>query len=115
LVVYPQETVPMVGASAAISGHMAGASRFVFARGGPLWGARGVGAYRRPAAPLGAVIRDPRVLAFLGIWFAVNLIFGLGGAGSGIASGAIAWDAHIGGFLAGLMLFPLFDPIRDTG
>jgi membrane associated rhomboid family serine protease len=24
---------------------------------------------------------------------------------------SIAWEAHIGGFLAGLLLFPLFDPV----
>jgi membrane associated rhomboid family serine protease len=26
----------------------------------------------------------------------------------------VAWQAHIGGFLAGLLLFPLFDPIRPA-
>ena len=105
----------MVGASAAISAHMAGVSRFAFVYGGPLWRSRGAESYRRPAPPLSQVIRDRRVMAFLGVWFAVNLIFGLGGAGSGIAFGAIAWDAHLGGFLAGLLLFQLFDPVgHDT-
>ena len=33
---------------------------------------------------------------------------------SGLASGAIAWEAHIGGFLAGLLLFPLFDPVEPA-
>ena len=28
------------------------------------------------------------------------------------AGGAIAWQAHVGGFLAGFLLFPLFDPVR---
>ncbi len=116
LVVYPQSPTPMVGASAAISAHMAGASRFVFAHGGPLWrGQEGSGVYRQPAPPLLAVLSDGRVLTFLGVWFAVNLVFGLGGASPGLASGAIAWDAHIGGFLAGLLLFPLFDPVRKAG
>jgi membrane associated rhomboid family serine protease len=114
LAVYPQSAVPMVGASAAISAHMAGASRFVFAHGGPLWRGHGSAVYRQPAPPLGAVLSDGRVLSFLGVWFAVNLVFGLAGASPGIASGAIAWDAHIGGFLAGLLLFPLFDPIRKA-
>ncbi len=109
--VYPHQVVPMVGASAAISAHMAGASRFVFAVGGPLMRAHSPSVYRLPAPPLGVVIRDPRVLIFVGVWFGVNLLFGLGGVGAGIASGAIAWDAHIGGFVAGLLLFPLFDPV----
>ena len=52
---------------------------------------------------------NPRVLAFIGVWFGVNLIFGISGVGSGVASGAIAWDAHLGGFAAGLLLFSLFD------
>src|SRR5690606_23082988 len=104
---------PMIGASAAISAHMAGASRFVFAAGGPLRGYAGPAAYDLPAAPLSVAMRDGRVLAFLGVWFGLNLLFGLWGQQSGLVSGAIAWEAHIGGFLAGLLLFPFFDPIRD--
>ncbi len=115
LAIYPQSVTPMVGASAAISAHMAGASRFVFAHGGPLWRGQGSAVYRQPAPSLGVVMTDGRVLSFLGVWFAVNLVFGLSGASPGIASGAIAWDAHIGGFLAGLFLFPLFDPVRPVG
>jgi membrane associated rhomboid family serine protease len=114
LAIYPHAEVPMVGASAAISAHMAGASRFVFSRGAPLWGRRGPAAYLHPAPPLLEVMRNRQVLAFLGAWFAVNLIFGLAGAGSGLVDGAIAWDAHVGGFAAGLLLFPLFDPVGRT-
>jgi len=109
--VYPQSFVPMVGASAAISAHMAAASRFVFSTGGPMWGPGEIGRYRRPAPSLVEVITDRRVFVFLAVWFAINLLFGLGGTGAGLASGAVAWDAHIGGFVAGLLLFPLFDPI----
>jgi membrane associated rhomboid family serine protease len=115
LAFYPQSTAPMVGASAAISAHMAGASRFVFAHGGPLWRGHDTSVYRHPAPPLRTVLTDGRVLSFLGVWFAVNLVFGLSGAGSGLASGAIAWDAHIGGFVVGLLVFPLFDPVRQAG
>ena len=116
LVVHPNDLTPMVGASAAISAHMAGACRFVFAAGGPLAGLGGAPAvaYRRPAAPLAAVMRDRRVVTFLAVWFGLNLVFGLLGADSGLASGAIAWEAHIGGFVTGLLLFPLFDPIRPA-
>lgn len=112
LAFYPNAITPMVGASAAISAHMAGASRFVFASGGPMWRAGGAAAYRLPAAPLSEIVRDRRVVLFLGMWFGLNLIFGIGTISESITSGAIAWDAHIGGFLAGLLLFPLFDPIR---
>ena len=106
----PNSQIPLVGASAAISAQMAGAARFVFQQGGPMWRHAGADAYRRPAAPLREIIRDSRVLMFLGVWFGVNLIFGL--VGGGLSEGAVAWDAHIGGFLAGLLLFRYFDPVR---
>ena len=109
----PFSPVPLVGASAAISAHMAGAARFVFASGGPMWRPAGTAAYRQPAAPLATIIRDRRVLVFLGAWFGLNLLFGIGTISQGIANGAVAWDAHIGGFFAGLLLFPLFDPVRS--
>lgn len=113
LAIYPESMTPMVGASAAISAHMAGVIRFVFAGGGPLGGLEaGTGsAYRRPAAPLLAVIQDSRAMVFLVVWFAINFLFGAFGEASGLASGAIAWDAHIGGFVTGLFLFSLFDPV----
>jgi membrane associated rhomboid family serine protease len=110
LAVFAHSPVPMIGASAAISAMMAGASRFVFQSGGQVWG-RSVDLYRRPAAPLSEIVRDRRVLMFVGLWFGVNIVFGLT-SGAGLASGAVAWDAHIGGFVAGLLLFPLFDPVR---
>jgi membrane associated rhomboid family serine protease len=88
---------------------MAGVSRFAFTTGGPLFATRGRGAYRVPAPPLSETLRNPRVLAFIGIWFGVNLVFGLTAAGTGLVNGAVAWDAHLGGFLAGLILFALFD------
>jgi len=112
LLFHSDQLSPMIGASAAISAHMAGASRFVFSAGGPLGGAADASAYRMPAEPLRYVMRDRRVLAFLGAWFGLNLLFGLWGEGSGLASGPVAWEAHIGGFLFGLLLFPFFDPVE---
>lgn len=113
LITHPGELVPMIGASAAISGCMAAAIRFVFAFQG--FGGLGPAGFeatvRAPAAPLSTVLRDRRVLGFVAVWFVINLAFGLG-APAGMADGTIAWQAHIGGFLAGLLLFPLFDPVR---
>ena len=114
LVVYSGENVPMVGASAAISGFMAAAMRFAFQRAGPL-GLIGRGdpaAYRVPALPLTAVLRDVRVLTFLGVWFGLNLLFGIGSLSLDGGEQAIAWQAHIGGFLAGLLAFAAFDPVK---
>lgn len=113
LLTHPNELVPMIGASAAISGCMAAAIRFVFATHG-FEGLRPDGfeiVVRRPAAPLSIVLRDRRVIGFVAVWFAINLAFGLG-APLGDEVGTVAWQAHIGGFIAGLLLFPLFDPVR---
>ena len=64
-----------------------------------------------PAAPLTSSLQDPRVLAFLLVLFGVNLLFGLGSISMAGVEQAIAWQAHIGGFLAGVLAFAAFDPI----
>ena len=112
LVTHFGELLPMVGASAAISGSMAAAARFAFQRGGPLemWRDRAE-ACRVPAAPLSVSLRDPRVIAFLLVWFGVNILFGVFSMGMPGVEQAIAWQAHIGGFLAGLLAFAAFDPV----
>ena len=65
--------------------------------------------YLAPVQPLRALVADRRAMTFLIAWFGTNLLFGLGSIGFGLSSGPIAWQAHIGGFCAGLLLFPLFD------
>jgi membrane associated rhomboid family serine protease len=112
---HPGQMVPMIGASAAISGAMAAAMRFIFQERGPLdmW-RHGVGdgeAYRVPAASLLATARDPRFLLFFAVWIGLNLLIGLGTVSIGGAGEQIAWQAHIGGFVAGLLLFTAFDPV----
>jgi membrane associated rhomboid family serine protease len=104
---------PMIGASASVSGAMAAAIRFAFVRGSFLSFNRGDAdeAARVPALPLLRSLRDPRVLAFLAIWFGTNIIFGVGSIAIGADGASVAWQAHIGGFFAGLLLFSLFDPI----
>jgi membrane associated rhomboid family serine protease len=102
----------VIGASGAVSGMMAATARFAFSPGGPLAGGGTAASYRIEAEPILMTLRNRRALAFILIWFAVNLLFGLtGGLGANI-SGGIAWEAHIGGFLVGLLCFPLLDPVR---
>jgi membrane associated rhomboid family serine protease len=104
---------PMIGASASVSGTMAAAIRFAFVRGSFLSFSRGgaEAAAKVPAQSLWQALRDRRVLAFLAIWFGVNVIFGMGSIAIGAEGVSVAWQAHIGGFLAGLLLFSLFDPV----
>ncbi len=113
LLTHPGELLPMIGSSAAVSGFMAAAIRFVFQAGGPLGVFRGGEApiYHVPAVPLREALRDPRILAFLVVWFGLNALFGVGSVGILGVDQPVAWQAHIGGFLAGLLLFPLFDPV----
>ncbi len=104
------EAVPVVGASGVISGHMAGAIRFVF-------GARGIGVggqidpARQTPATIRQVFMDRRILIFLAIWMVINAIFGLGGVSLDGSENGIAWEAHVGGFFAGLFSFGLFDSL----
>jgi membrane associated rhomboid family serine protease len=90
---------------------MAAAARFVFEPGGPLDGWHRDNVDRVPAAPLTVALRNPRVLTFLAVWFGLNLLFGLGGMNLVAAGQSVAWQAHIGGFMAGLLLFSAFDPV----
>jgi membrane associated rhomboid family serine protease len=116
LFAYGGQNAPVIGASAAISGTMAGAMRFAFQRGGPLsfWRTGGDADFRVPAAPLSRVLHEPAVLVFLVVWFGINLLFGLISLPSGMGGGeVVAWQAHVGGFLAGLLLFSWFDPVAD--
>jgi membrane associated rhomboid family serine protease len=112
LIVHAGQESAVVGASAAISGTMAGAMRFIFQRGGPLgfWRDRDEAAYAVPALPLAGMFRDRRVVIFLVVWFAINFLFGAFPVPIGGEAQPVAWEAHIGGFLTGLFLFSLFDP-----
>ena len=105
----------VIGASAAVSGMVAATARFAFSPGGPLGGDRPEGAFRVPAEPLLSALRNGRAIAFILVWFGVNLVFGLVGGFAPGVSGPIAWEAHVGGFLAGLLCFPLLDPVSGKG
>ena len=96
----------MVGASGVISGLMGAACRFAFAT--PVRIAPGI--LVLPRLTILEALRNRRVVSFTLMWLLGNLIAALGLFD--LAEGAIAWDAHIGGFLFGFLLFDLFDPQR---
>lgn len=109
------DMAPVVGASAAISGQMAGALRFIFnARRLP--GERAPDFIGAPLMSLRQTLSDQRILMFLAFWVALNAYFGLSAVRIAGEEGGIAWEAHIGGFVCGLLIFGLFDkgpPARE--
>ena len=108
LVFHLGELAPVVGASAAISGQMAGALRFMFGAR-PLPGQRMPDFAETPRMSLGQTLSDARFLLFLLIWIGLNAYFGLSSVRIAGEEGSIAWEAHIGGFLCGLLIFGAFD------
>ena len=110
--------VPIVGASAAVAGAMGAAVRFVFrpsSEAAALFHRSQIdAAFRLPALSLAETFRTRSALVFIVFWFVTNVVFGLFPSLTGVTEGAIAWQAHIGGFLAGLLVFPLLDPRHAT-
>ncbi len=102
------DMAPVVGASAAISGQMAGALRFIFGAK-RLPGQRAPDFVGAPLMTLGQTLSDKRIVAFLIFWVALNAYFGLSAIRIAGEEGGIAWEAHIGGFLCGLLIFGAFD------
>ena len=102
--IYYGDAVPVIGASGAVSGFMGAAARF------------GLRANRRqprkgfdgPLLSVGQTLRVRGVFPFLAIWVVMNVAVGTDLLGMSGGAG-IAWEAHIGGLLAGFFLMPLFD------
>lgn len=103
---YPFDFAPVVGASAGISGLMGAAVRFMF-QDEP----QATQMETAPPLRLAAVFRERRALSFIVVWFVSNSLFGIGAGSLGLSDAPVAWQAHVGGFVAGLLLFPWFDPV----
>jgi membrane associated rhomboid family serine protease len=107
----PMDFAPLIGASGADSGLMGAATRFVFQPGAPLgphsYGRREIEAI--PAGSLRSMVAEPRPRVFLVIWLVTNFIFGAFAQSLGLSAMPVAWIAHLGGFAAGIVIFPLFD------
>src|SRR3984893_11003147 len=86
--------IPSLGASGAISGVL--------------------GAYivlhphRRVTVLLFRFLTDVPAYVAIDIWFAFQLVSGLGFLGGGSQQGGVAYAAHVGGFIAGILLVKLF-------
>ncbi len=93
----PDSTVPMIGASGAISGVL-GAYLLLFPRARvlvlfPIW-------------IFWRVFYVPALLLLV-IWFGMQLLSGLAVLNTDIDGGVAFW-AHVGGFIAGILLIPIF-------
>ncbi|WP_165820285.1 rhomboid family intramembrane serine protease [Microvirga sp. KLBC 81] len=110
----PMQVIPMIGASGAVSGLMAAASWFIFAPASWHWEGRLAEPHERPRQALADLIRNRPFLIFLAVWFGTNYLFAFVQP-IGFAEGSIAWEAHVGGFLVGLLIFPWLDPIPARG
>jgi membrane associated rhomboid family serine protease len=89
--------IPSLGASGAISGVLGG-YLVLFPR-------------RRVNVLLMRMVTQVPAIVAIGLWFAFQLILGLGSIGA--TGGGVAYGAHIGGFVAGLVLVKLFAVGRD--
>ncbi len=97
----PHSTIPMIGASGAVSGVL-GAYLLLFPR-----------AHVHTLLFLGFFITTVKIpaLIVIGFWAIIQLINGL--LSSGIREGGgVAWFAHIGGFLIGLLTIKIWLPRR---
>lgn len=98
------DTSPMIGASGAVSGMMGAAARFGFRMNR---GADG-NAFLPKVPPLIDALRNRSVLTFLGVYLITNFLVGYSGFTPDGNGANIAWQAHIGGLVAGFFLIPLF-------
>ncbi len=91
----PESQIPMIGASGAISGVL-GAYLLLYPHARVL-----------VLIPLGFVSQMVRLSAgwVLGFWFVIQLASSVMTSSEG---GGVAWFAHIGGFIAGMLLIPVF-------
>jgi membrane associated rhomboid family serine protease len=94
----PASMVPLIGASGAIAGVM-GAYFVMFPRSRVL--------VLIPIIIFFDVIEIPAVL-FLGMWFLLQVLGGVGRLAQSSPLGGIAFWAHLGGFAAGLALVTIF-------
>jgi len=94
--------VYVIGASGAISGLMAAGLRLLPTQA----------PWARTGEEKMAPIFSRQILVFTAIWMGINLVAGLTGLGLGGEAIAIAWQVHLGGYLAGLFLAGPFDKLR---
>jgi membrane associated rhomboid family serine protease len=89
---------------------MAAAAWFMFSR--PMWlpDGRPTEPHERPRESFASLVRNRNVMIFLLVWLATNYLSAVLAQPLGITDASVAWEAHVGGFLVGLLMFPVMDP-----
>ena len=100
---HPSDNALLIGASGGVSGLLGAVVRFIVGR--PSLMGREFG----QIAPL----MSKPVLIWTGFIVLMNVFFGTIGAGI-VGEDNIAWEAHIGGFLFGLITYPLFERLAKS-
>ncbi len=96
---HPLSIAPLIGASGSVSATMAAALL--------------MSPEHKGIMPLRVAITDKRFLVTVGIWIAINIFSGLGANPSMAEENInIAWEAHLAGFLCGLLLIGLLRKIK---
>jgi membrane associated rhomboid family serine protease len=106
-----EERIILIGASSAVAGVMAAAIPIMFAKNLGIGRSFQENLSRIKVLRPIEIMQNPRALAFMLIWFALTLLTGAVQS-TGVAlidEGQIAWEAHIGGFIAGLVTFYILD------
>jgi membrane associated rhomboid family serine protease len=98
----PDSTIPMVGASGAISGVLAG-YLVMF------------GTNRVRVLLGGLLMTTVPAFVMIGMWIVFQVINGIGSFAETMPTGGVAYGAHVGGFAAGLLLTFLLRPFAQTG
>ena len=101
----PSSSVPMIGASGAVSGVL-GAYLILFPYATVLTLVMFIFFIR--------LIRIPALIV-LGFWIVVQFLNGLGSFQRATGEGGVAWFAHIGGFLAGIVILLIIRPRAKPG
>ncbi len=114
LLLNPGMRSPLIGASGAISGIMAAALRLLLsAIASAPEGMAGEWIRRVPQViplkSLAQAAQDRTLQLATGSWLLINVLAAYGLA-TPAQAGVVAWEAHVGGYFAGLILFGLFDP-----
>lgn len=99
----------LVGASGAVSGHMAGVLRLVYSTSGGFSQAMSKDFSYLALVPLKQLLAQKRAQIFIIVWILFNFLSAYVFEGMMEVGGRISWEAHIGGFVAGLLAYSLFD------